>query len=117
MAIKLGKAIFDGPQAAGDWTPPAGGGVYAVMVRDSRWQPLPYRVLYIGKAERFGDGFLRTHPRYWEWCAMAWTPARLYVASYAAETAEFRDWLEGHLLAHYRPECNAMARADKVLAA
>lgn len=117
MAIKLGKAMFDGPYRADEWPAPAGGGVYAVMVRDARWEPLPYRVIYVGKAERFGERFLRIHPRYWDWCAMAWNPARLYVASYAAATSEFRDWLESHLIARYQPECNAMAQPARSLAA
>jgi hypothetical protein len=117
MRIKLGKAIFDGPFRADEWPAPAGGGVYAVMVRDPRWEPLPYRVIYVGNAERFGDDFLRSHPRYWDWCAVAWKPSRLYVASYAAATREFRDWLEARLLAQYRPECNAMGEPARSLAA
>lgn len=117
MAIKLGKARFDGPHRADEWRAPAGGGVYAVMVRDLLWQPLPYRVIYVGQAETFGERFLRSHRRYWDWCAVAWTPARLYVASYAADTSEFRDWLEGRLIAQYQPECNALTRPARILAA
>jgi hypothetical protein len=117
MGIKLGKAIFDGPYRADEWRAPASGGVYAVLVRDLFWEPLPYRVIYVGKADTFGPRFLRTHRRYWDWCAVAWNPSRLYVASYAASTSEFRDWLEGRLLAQYRPECNAMVEPARSLAA
>jgi hypothetical protein len=117
MGIKLGKAICDGPYRAEEWPAPAAGGVYAIMVRDPRWEPLPYRVIYVGQAESFGERFLRLHQRYWDWCAVAGNPSRLYVASYAASTREFRDWLEDRLLAQYRPECNALVEPARSLAA
>lgn len=107
MPLKLGEAIFDGPYRADRWSPPKHGGIFAVLVGDRTWRPLPYRVIYIGKARDFSEtGSLRSQPKYWDWRSVAGSEERLYVACYPGATPEFRDWLEQRLIDQYRPECN-----------
>ena len=108
MKIRFAKYEFDGPYAAAGWTPPSSGGIYAVMVYDAAYNPLPYRVIFFGQAHDLSNrGLLRAHPKVPEWLAAAGTRG-LYVATYAmpGSTELTRLAVETHLVHHYQPECN-----------
>jgi hypothetical protein len=108
MKIRFAKYGFDGPCAAARWTPPSCGGLYAVLVYDAAYDPLPYRVIFFGQTHDLSDpGLLREHPKHSEWLAAAGRRG-LYVATYGipGSTALTRLAVETHLVHHYQPECN-----------
>ena len=108
MKIRFAKYHFDGPYVAARWTPPSCGGIYAVMVYDPAYSPLPYRVIFFGQAHDLSSrGLLRAHPKYPRWRAAAGSRG-LYVASYEmpGATELTRLAVQTHLVHHYQPECN-----------
>jgi len=108
VKIRFAKYDFDGPHAAAGWAAPSHGGIYAVMVYDSAYNPLPYRVIYFGQAHDLSTrGLLKAHPKYPEWLA-AGGRRGLYVATYGmpGSTELTRLAVETHLVHHYQPECN-----------
>lgn len=110
MTIKFANRDFDGPFPAASWVAPWYGGVYAVLVRDASWAPLPCRPIHFGQTGNFARrGFLRGHPGYRSWLAAAGGESNLGIATHwmpGAAEAE-RQALEQALLRHYRPECDA----------
>ena len=53
MTIRFAGHDFDGPFRAAWWIPPSYGGVYAVLVEDASYKPLPYRAIHFAQAESF----------------------------------------------------------------
>src|SRR5688572_12225485 len=70
MTIRFAGHDFDGPFRAAWWIPPSYGGVYAVLVEDASYKPLPYRVIHFAQAESFcllvgrieRGSYVATHP-------------------------------------------------------
>jgi hypothetical protein len=109
VKIRFAKYDFDGPYAAARWTPPSHGGIFAVMVYDPAFNPLPYRVVYFGQAHDLSNrGLLRAHPKYSDWVAAAGGARGLYVATYGmpGSSEMTRLAVETHLVHHYQPQCN-----------
>jgi hypothetical protein len=109
MTIRFAKYDFDGPYAAAGWTAPTYGGIYAVMVHDPAYNPLPYRVIYFGQAHDLSSrGLLRAHPKYADWLAAGGNDRGLYIATYGMPGSSelTRLAVETHLVHHYQLECN-----------
>ncbi len=88
MTIRFAGHDFDGPCPAALWIPPAGGGVFAVMVYDAAYKPLPYRAIHFGEAGEFSArGLVAGHPKYVEWLAAGGTQWGLYLATYSMPDA------------------------------
>ncbi|MDQ5850034.1 MAG: hypothetical protein M3544_13840 [Pseudomonadota bacterium] len=115
MTIKFANRDFDGPFPAGSWVAPWYGGVYAVLVRDASWAPLPCRPIYFGQTGNFAQrGFLRGHAAYHSWLAAAGGESNLGIATHwmPASTEAARQAIERALLRQYRPECNAVVLSN-----
>jgi hypothetical protein len=118
VTIKFANRDFDGPFPAASWVAPWYGGVYAVLVRDAGWAPLPCRPIYFGQTGNFAQrGFLRGHRGYRSWLAAAGGESNLGIATHwmpGSGEAE-RQALEQALLRQYRPECDAAVLLSNVL--
>jgi hypothetical protein len=104
VTIRFAGHDFDGPCPAALWIPPAGGGVFAVLIYDAAYKPLPYRAVHFGSATDFSAGrLLASHAKYAEWLAAGRTQWGLYVASYSMPEANAltRLALERYLTHYY----------------
>ncbi|MBX9962855.1 MAG: hypothetical protein K2Y35_07370 [Burkholderiales bacterium] len=109
MTIKFSDVVFEEPVLAWLWTPPRIGGLYAILVPDSRCSPRPFRPIYFGETEDFaGRGFLEGHHKYHSWVRQAGSGFGLYVAIFRwpEATKAQRTGVESMLIRNYRPECN-----------
>ena len=102
--ITLGSLSFAGPFLSPLWSPPRGGGLFAVMVPG--WRLLTFRALYFGHAAELSAQALRAHARYAEWIAVAGTDWNLYVATHemSFSTEAQREAAARELARSYRPE-------------
>ena len=107
--IWLQNLPFAGPTLltleSGITVAPRRGGLYAIMVLDPTWRPLPYRVIYIGKAGNLAERVSRTHEKYPSWLYAA-SGAQLFVAFHTISGESARRTAERRLIEHYGPECN-----------
>ena len=116
--INFGYRLFNAPVVAGGWVPPAGAGLYAILIMDRLCHPQPFRPIYLGQAENYAErGFLKAHRKYWEWRAVADSDANLYVATYPMprSTAATRAAAQAQLIEHYKPLCNERAEPVRPL--
>ena len=107
MTIRFAGHDFDGPCPAALWIPPPEGGVFAIMVYDAAYKPLPYRAIHFGEATEFSArALLVAHPKYAEWLAAGRSQWGLYIATYSMPGANplTRLALERYLTNHYLPE-------------
>jgi hypothetical protein len=84
---------------------PSSGGLYAVMVRDAACSPLPYRLIYAGKAGSLSQRVCGGHEKYLSWERAA-RGAQLFVAFYLVGDESTRTRFERRIIQHYQPECN-----------
>jgi hypothetical protein len=117
--IKFADALFDGPHEIGAVTTPARAGVYCVMVGDTRFQPLPYRVVYVGQSSNLGE---QVFPALYEgrhgWSAIADYASPVYIAVcwMPRSTEEERQAVEREVIRCYHPECNELLPELSLLA-
>jgi hypothetical protein len=109
--IRLGSLAgyaFEGPRLLAGWTPPAGPGVFAVLVTpDPERHPERYAVVYAGAAEDLSGLDLR-HPAAPCWIRRAGSKWAVHVAVHdpPGATARYREELVKELIAVYHPGCN-----------
>jgi hypothetical protein len=111
MSIRFRNYIFEGPMSFASWSPPYRAGLYAVVVPNQLWTPLPFEPIYFGESGNMSErGFLRSHHCYGRWMIKAGSETNLYVALYlmSGSTAEQRRAIESVLIRHYKPSCNFM---------
>ena len=84
---------------------PSYGGLYAVMARDASCSPLPYRLIYVGKAGNLSERVCRSHEKYPSWERAA-RGAQLFVAFHSIADESARTMAERRIIEHYKPECN-----------
>jgi hypothetical protein len=83
-------------------------GLYAILVRDAKSSPRPFRVIYFGKAENLASRVVPSHEKCDQWCRVAGGGENLYVAccEMRNSTDDERRSAEADLISHYAPECN-----------
>jgi hypothetical protein len=84
---------------------PPFGGLYAVMIYDATCSPLPYRLIYLGRARKLSERVCGSHEKYPSWERAA-CGAQLYVAFHSIADESARTIAERRIIEHYRPECN-----------
>ena len=84
---------------------PSSGGLYAIMIYDANWRPLPYRLIYVGKAQNLAERVCRSHEKYESWERAA-GGAQLYIAFHIIQNESARKAAERQIIEHYGPECN-----------
>ena len=100
------KPVFRGsPTPFSTTYVPNFGGLYAVMVHDGTCSPLPYRLIYVGKAGNLSERVCLSHEKYPSW-AQAACGAQLFVAFHSIADESARAIAERQIIEHYRPECN-----------
>ena len=108
--INFGYRLFNDPVEAERWEPPAGPGLFAVLVMDRLCHPRPFRPIFFGQLkDRAEPGFLKSHGKYWTWRALADSARNLFVASYPMpfSSDEARAAAQNELISRYHPACNA----------
>lgn len=117
--IKFADALFDGPHEIGALAPQARAGVYCVLVGDSRFQPLPYRLVYVGQSSNLGE---QVFPALYEgrrgWNAIVDYASPVYIAVcwMPRSTEEERQALEREVIRRYHPECNELLPEHSLVA-
>jgi hypothetical protein len=109
MAIRYGGYVFDAPAPVAQWSAPHRAGVYAILVADQTYHPMPFKVIYFGEAADLSErGFLKGHPKYSRWIREAGSEQSLYIAVYpmSESTAEQRRAVTGRLISEIEPICN-----------
>ena len=109
MAIRYGGYVFDAPAPVARWSAPHRAGVYAILVADQTYQPMPFRVIYFGESGNMSErGFLNGHPKYSCWIREAGSEQSLYIAVYPMpeSTPEHRRAVAGGLISEIGPVCN-----------
>ena len=91
------------------------GGIYAVLAYDATWKPLPYRVLYFGKAKDLGERVCESHEKYWAWKMEAGYLSSLYYSFMPVALEAERTRIESELIGHYGPPCNDRGNLYKTL--
>jgi hypothetical protein len=100
------KPVFRGsPRPFNTTYVPSYGGLYAVMVHDATCSPLPYRLIYLGKAGKLSERVCGSHEKYTSWERVA-CGAQLFVAFHLIADESDRTIAERRIIEHYRPECN-----------
>jgi excinuclease UvrABC nuclease subunit len=90
-------------------------GIYAVLTRDTNWKPLPYRVLYFGKAGDLRGRVCGSHEKFWSWRMEAGGTSLLFYSFRAVATEAERTRIETELIRHYGPPCNDKDNLYKTL--
>jgi len=106
--LRLGyKSVFRGSPAPPVYTTlvPNYGGLYAVMVYDATCTPLPYRLIYVGKAGNLSERVCRSHEKYQSWERAA-CGAQLFASFHCMISESVRTTAERQIIERYRPECN-----------
>jgi hypothetical protein len=109
--IRFGNVLFSDPEPLTDATLAdivlSTAGLYAIMVYDAGWSPLPYRPLYFGESDNIRTRATRTHENYASWKREGGT-ATLYRAfhSMPGSNRTQRQAVESALIAHYNTPCN-----------
>jgi hypothetical protein len=82
-------------------------GIYAILVRDLRWTPRPFRILYFGESAKLTERVTTQHEKYLEWVSEA-AGNILYVAYHftVKMTDQQRRDAECELINTYQPPCN-----------
>jgi hypothetical protein len=104
--IKFSDLAFAGPKLLGFGPSYSFAGLYAIMVIDMKWRPLPYRVIYFGEAGNMADR-LANHEKRESWKRAAGGSV-LFVAVRAISVESARKAAEERLIGHYSPECNVI---------
>ena len=84
---------------------PSVGGLYAIMVYDATFGPLPYRLIYMGEAQNLAERLCGSHEKYESWIRAA-GGSQLYVGFHFIEQESARQTTERRLIEYYGPECN-----------
>ena len=105
LRLTYRPTLFNAPQPHNTTYVPSYGGIYAVMVYDSTWKPLPYRPIYIGEAQNLSERVCQIHEKYDSWVRAA-CGGQLYVAFHCIEGEAARKAAERRLIEHFKPECN-----------
>lgn len=83
MSITYGNYLFKGPIPIVEWKPPYKAGIYTLLIPDPRWDPIPYRPIYIGESGNLSRrDFIRAHRQYPDWIQLAGSEDNLYIAVY-----------------------------------
>jgi hypothetical protein len=109
MAIRYGGYVFDAPAPVARWSAPHRAGVYAILVADQTYQPMPFRVIYFGESGNMSERrFFRGHPKYSCWIREAGSEQSLYIAVYPmpVSTREQRRAVAVGLISEIGPVCN-----------
>jgi len=85
---------------------PKFGGVYAILIPDQSNSPLPFSVIYFGKATSFAERLSTSHEKYPCWRAECTEGGQLYLALCPIATEEARANVESRLIQAYKPVCN-----------
>ena|SRR5712691_5728564 len=100
------KPVFRGsPRPFSTTYVPSYGGLYAIVVYDATCSPLPYRLIYLGKAGNLSERVCGSHEKYESWVRAA-CGAQLFVAFRSIKDESTRTVSERRLIEHYGPECN-----------
>ena len=107
MGIRFGDFVFSEPEVLTAFPPPVEGGVYGLVVTDTRWEPVPYRPVYFGRAASLATrGIDLSHAAVQRWHSVLQRRELLYV-SYLAESRESaRAAIEALLIEEYSPLLN-----------
>jgi len=81
------------------------GGIYVIMVSDTRWGPRQYRPIYFGKAGNFAERVCLSHEKYADW-VRASGGSLLFAAFHFATQERERATAERRLISYYKPQCN-----------
>lgn len=109
MSIRYGGYVFDAPAPLAAWSAPGKAGVYAILVPDQTYRPMPFRVIYFGESGDMSErGFLKGHRKYSCWIREAGSEESLYIAVYPMpkSTPEQRRAVESKLISEVGPVCN-----------
>ena len=107
MGIRFGDFPFSEPEVLTAFPPPVEGGVYALVVTDTRWRPLPYRPVYFGKAASLAArGIDLSHEAVQRWHAMLERRELMYVSYLAEDRETARSAIEALLIEEYSPVLN-----------
>ena len=100
------KPVFGGAPVPYNTTDvPSFAGLYAIMVYDATWRPLPYRLIYVGEAGNLAERVCSSHEKYPSWVRAA-SGGQLFAAFHAVVRESARKTAERQLIEHYGPECN-----------
>jgi hypothetical protein len=105
LRLTFRKTLNCAPLPIGITYVPRYAGLYAIMVYDSTCTPLPFRLIYVGKANSLVERVCRQHEHYPSWLKVA-NGGIVYVSFYAIADEAERGATEERLIEHYAPECN-----------
>jgi hypothetical protein len=112
--IKFSDLAFAGPTLLGLEPSFNFGGVYAVLVLDTQWGPMPYRPIYFGEAGNMSERVCPSHEKYKSWERAA-RGGLLFVAFHVIPNEAARKAAEKQLIGQYSPECNVTHNAFAAL--
>jgi hypothetical protein len=101
------KPVFRGSPAPPTYTTlvPSYGGLYLIMIADGTCTPLPYRLIYVGKAGNLSERVCASHEKLPSWKRAA-GGAQLFVAFHCMIDESARTTAEQQIIERYRPQCN-----------
>lgn len=105
QGIRFLNLTFAGPALFSTTRVPAYGGLYAILLYDATWRPLPYRLIYVGETGNAAERVCRSHEKHESWTRAA-SGYPLYVAFCAMSSALARRMAERRIIERYKPECN-----------
>jgi excinuclease UvrABC nuclease subunit len=105
LRLTFQPVFSSGPHPLSTTYVPRSGGLYAVMVYDATCAPLPYRLIYVGKAGKLSERVCASHEKYSSWKRAA-CGSPLYVAFRLIADESARTIAERQIIEKYRPECN-----------
>ena len=115
MGINFGGYQFSEPEAlptspAPEWMTDLknSSGIYAILVDDPSWSPMPFRILYFGESSDLHRRATAIHEKFASWTAAAGYIDQIYRAlcPMPGTTRYQRRQVEDNLIARYRPPCN-----------
>ena len=104
--IWFGNFCFSEPALLPCFVPASNSGVFAILVSDPSYFPRSWRPLYFGESENIPAYLTPWHEKYAQWCEIAGSAIKLYVAFLPLDSADDRRAVLADLIAQYQPESN-----------
>lgn len=86
-------------------------GLYVIMVRDTRFGPRPFRLLYVGETTNLSQRVCEQHEKYDDWKREAGGAALYYAYAWSSNwTERQRKDAEEAIIVQHDPPCNILLR-------